>query len=353
MSHGYVPVQWNRNKVVYDRLIAVGVVLFIAIDAGFILFWGRAGRQPDEMTAIIRALGDTAFVMLNIILACGPLSRLDRRFLVALYNRRHLGVTLFFVALAHGVLSLIWYHGFGAVDPITSVFSGQGTYETLADYPFQPLGFLALVILFLLAATSHDYWNANLGASVWKALHMGVYVAYALMIMHIALGPLQSPYSGFPDWLVFASLVWACGLHLAAAIKTKLEDLSFMRPQTNGRVDVGTPDGIEPGRARIVTIDGERIALFKTEEGEIGAIGNACAHQNGPLGEGCIIDGYITCPWHGFQYRLSDGCSPPPFTEKVPTYSLALENGTLFLDPKPLPPGTERPLVKVPNIGAG
>ncbi len=32
-------------------------------------------------------------------------------------------------------------------------------------------------------------------------------------------------------------------------------------------------------------------------------ISNVCQHQNGPLGEGEIIDGCITCPWHGFQYH--------------------------------------------------
>ena len=29
----------------------------------------------------------------------------------------------------------------------------------------------------------------------------------------------------------------------------------------------------------------------------------------GPLGEGKIVDGCITCPWHGFQYRPQDGCT--------------------------------------------
>jgi nitrite reductase/ring-hydroxylating ferredoxin subunit len=29
--------------------------------------------------------------------------------------------------------------------------------------------------------------------------------------------------------------------------------------------------------------------------------------QNGPLGEGRIVDGCITCPWHGYQYRPDTG----------------------------------------------
>jgi nitrite reductase/ring-hydroxylating ferredoxin subunit len=92
--------------------------------------------------------------------------------------------------------------------------------------------------------------------------------------------------------------------------------------------------------ARIVAAPGgERIAVFR-DGGRIGALTNLCAHQNGPLGEGRIIDGCVTCPWHGYQYRLEDGCTPPPFTEKLATYWLRLRAGTLEVDSRPLPPGT-------------
>jgi len=75
-------------------------------------------------------------------------------------------------------------------------------------------------------------------------------------------------------------------------------------------------------------------------ENRLSAISNACAHQNGPLGEGRIIDGCVTCPWHGFQFRLADGCSPSPFTEKVPTYALKRVGDVIFVSSKKNPPGT-------------
>jgi hypothetical protein len=55
------------------------------------------------------------------------------------------------------------------------------------------------------------------------------------------------------------------------------------------------------------------------------------------LGEGKIIDGCVTCPWHGWQYRPEDGCSPPPFTEVVPTYRVRLVDGTVYLHPEEQP----------------
>src|SRR5258708_32299800 len=42
--------------------------------------------------------------------------------------------------------------------------------------------------------------------------------------------------------------------------------------------------------------DGERIAVFR-DGAQIGALSNLCAHQHGPIGEGRIIDGCVTCPW--------------------------------------------------------
>jgi nitrite reductase/ring-hydroxylating ferredoxin subunit len=68
---------------------------------------------------------------------------------------------------------------------------------------------------------------------------------------------------------------------------------------------------------------------------------NVCAHQGGPLGEGRIVGGCVTCPWHGFQYQAKDGCAPPPFTEKLPTYRVRVVKGRVEVDPKALPPGTE------------
>ncbi|MFT4977044.1 MAG: sulfoxide reductase heme-binding subunit YedZ, partial [Myxococcota bacterium] len=70
------------------------------------------------------------------------------------------------------------------------------------------------------------------------------------------------------------------------------------------------------------------------------AISGVCRHQGGPLAEGRIIDGCVTCPWHGYQYRPETGASPPPFTETVPTFRVRVEAGRVWVHPTPLPPGT-------------
>jgi len=104
---------------------------------------------------------------------------------------------------------------------------------------------------------------------------------------------------------------------------------------------VGGVDEIPERRARVVQPDGaERIAVFKFD-GQVAAVSNVCRHQGGPLGEGQVIDGCITCPWHGYQYRPEDGCSPPPFTEKIATYRTRIDKGVIYVHPVPMPAGSK------------
>ena len=89
----------------------------------------------------------------------------------------------------------------------------------------------------------------------------------------------------------------------------------------------------------MVNVQNERVAIFKYD-GKLSAVHNVCKHQMGPLGEGKIIDGCITCPWHGYQYQPEDGCAPAPFTEKVATYQLQLVGDKIYVNVTPLPEGT-------------
>ncbi|MDH3784202.1 MAG: Rieske 2Fe-2S domain-containing protein, partial [Acidobacteriota bacterium] len=102
----------------------------------------------------------------------------------------------------------------------------------------------------------------------------------------------------------------------------------------DGYVRVCRVDEIRENRAKMAVLSGEKVAIFRYD-GKIAAVSNACQHQNGPLGEGKIIDGCITCPWHGYQYRPETGESPPPFTEKVPTFRSRVIDGDVWVHPQP------------------
>lgn len=342
MSVGYTWVQWNRHKRLYDAVAAGAAATFIALFFVITkLVWAGPLAYSDEII-LIRATGACAIVLLHVILAIGPLARLDKRFLPLLYNRRHLGVMTFLIALVHGVVVLGYYHGFGNANPLVSLLTSNTSYGSLRAFPFQILGLAALLILFLMAATSHDFWNKNLSASTWKRLHMLVYIAYGLLVGHVALGALQADRSTLAPALVVSGALGLISLHLFGGLREARSDRGTKPVADAGAdwVDVGTPDDIPADRARTVcTPGGERIAVFK-HNGAISAVTNLCAHQGGPLGEGKVIDGCITCPWHGWQYRPHDGCSPPPFQEKIATYQVRILAGRVQVNAAALPPGT-------------
>lgn len=344
MGHPYRAVGWNRQKRIYDAYMLQGVALFLVL---FVLLGLARWPNASLETLVLRGLGGAAYVLLHVILSIGPLCRLDRRFLPLLYNRRHLGVTMFLLALAHAAFATVYYHALGDTNPLVSVLTANPRVGSLAHFPFELLGVAALGILFLMAATSHDFWLANLGAPLWKALHMLVYVAYGLLVLHVALGTLQSETSPWTTGLVGLGLVWVVGLHLVAGQRERGLDREARVDRPDGFVDVCAVGEVAEGRARIVTLGGERVAVFR-HEGQLSALSNACQHQNGPLGEGRVIDGLVTCPWHGYQYLPRCGRSPEPFTEKVPTFRVALEGERVLVHPTPLPAGTDVEPARVP-----
>jgi nitrite reductase/ring-hydroxylating ferredoxin subunit/DMSO/TMAO reductase YedYZ heme-binding membrane subunit len=336
MSTFYRAVGWNRQKRRYDATIAAGVGAYLAlfVTGGFVI-----DPNATVETLVIRACGTCAALLLHIVLAIGPLCRLDARFLPLLYNRRHIGVTTFAVATVHGVFSLIQFHALGDVNPLVSVLVTSADYTSLTSFPFQQLGLAALSILFLMAATSHDFWLRSLSPPVWKTLHMFVYLAYALVIAHVALGALQAERSPLLLIVLCAGMAIVLGLHGAAAIREARRDRDLARASAAGFLDVCAAADIAENRGRAVCLGKERVAIFRYD-GKVSAVSNVCKHQNGPLGEGKIVGGCIVCPWHGYEYEPASGRAPAPFTERLPTFSVRVIRGRVLVDPKPHPPGT-------------
>ncbi len=337
MSVNYTSVLLNKQKKGYDKILWLGIFLMLAFFIGFQLLFHP---EITAETLLIRATAVTAFVLLHIILSIGPLCRLNTKFLPLLYNRRHLGVSMFFIALIHGAFSIIQFHALGDINPIVSVFTSNQHYQEISAFPFQVLGFFALVILFVMAATSHDFWLNNLSPRIWKSLHMGVYVVYGLLVLHVALGALQ--YETHPVYwvLLISGFATITSLHLFAGVKENLrlkKDASLLKK--GGFVEVCLVSEIPEDCAKVVFIEGENIAIFRYD-GKLSAVHNVCKHQMGPLGEGKIVDGCITCPWHGYQYKPEDGQAPPPFTEKLKTFELKILDGNVWVNPVPKEEGT-------------
>ena len=370
MSHAYQAVGWSPQKRKYDLLIALCMVVYLCAFTAISL-----ATQPHITfeTLLLRATGSLAFAMLSFILLLGPLARMSPRFLPLLYNRRHLGVATFLAALVHGAFATLQFHALGEVNPLASVLSSDGSFSDGGAFPFQPLGAIVLGVLFIMAATSHDFWLANLTPRVWKGLHMAVYGAYAVLLGHVALGALQGEGKGYLWPVTGAVALTVFSLHLYTGLAERRRDRADAARAggPDGRRErAATPSaeavpdghagyvrtdvpaaGIPDGEGRVVPLGDERVAVFRNGT-EISCISNVCRHQMGPLGEGRIINGCVTCPWHGFQYDPVTGCAPPPFDDRLETYDVAIHDGFVWVNPVANPLGTASRTAQLPVVGA-
>jgi len=341
MSHAYKPILWNRTKLIYDAFLLAGIGAYLWIFLTIAPMLSVAADLVEGPIWRMRAYGSCAFILLSIILAIGPLARLDPRFLPLLYNRRHFGVVTAGVAILHAKAVLDWYFAFAPIPKVDALFVSNTSFFQVIGFPFELFGVLALGIMVVMALTSHDFWLSFLTARVWKGLHMLVYAAYASVILHVALGALVGGGNPVTLMVVAASMITLISLHLRAGLAEARKEREFANaPVAGAWVAFGNLNDFKEGRALVGTgAGGERIAVFKFK-GRLSALSNVCSHQGGPVGEGKVVLGLVTCPWHGYQYRLEDGCSPPPFKERIRKYRVRVKHGTVWVDPIALPLGT-------------
>src|SRR5574342_926875 len=98
-------------------------------------------------------------------------------------------------------------------------------------------------------------------------------------------------------------------------------------------------DELTNGTSKVISVKGKDIVLFNIGD-RITALGNSCLHKGGPLAKGKIekkYDGYyVTCPWHGWEYNISNGKAPPGYDEQQTVYDVKTENGKIFVSTQPI-----------------
>jgi nitrite reductase/ring-hydroxylating ferredoxin subunit len=85
----------------------------------------------------------------------------------------------------------------------------------------------------------------------------------------------------------------------------------------------------------VVEVQGTAVLVHR-RGGGLTAIADHCGHAGGPLHEGELDDGCVTCPWHGSTFRLADGdVVHGPATVPQPAYEVRVENGKVLLRSAP------------------
>ncbi|OJF82145.1 thiamine pyrophosphate-binding protein [Nocardia seriolae] len=101
---------------------------------------------------------------------------------------------------------------------------------------------------------------------------------------------------------------------------------------------VAAEDQPGEGRVRTVSVGGHSVALSRCGD-RFGALANHCPHQGGPLGEGSIENGWLRCPWHGYDFDPISGKPPAGFDDGVATYEVRQDDSGLYVKvPEPVAP---------------
>ncbi len=92
---------------------------------------------------------------------------------------------------------------------------------------------------------------------------------------------------------------------------------------------IGT-DELPEERVTTVTVGRRSLAVTRSG-GCFGALDNHCPHQGGPLGEGSIENGWLRCPWHGYDYSPCNGTPPPGFDDAPVAYPVEVRADGVYV----------------------
>lgn len=97
------------------------------------------------------------------------------------------------------------------------------------------------------------------------------------------------------------------------------------------RIRVGKADELTPGGSKAVSAGDGEIGVFNAD-GSFYAVDNACPHRGGPLSEGRLEGCVVVCPWHGWQFDVTDGSLLMNPASKLKTYKVVREGDDLYVE---------------------
>ncbi len=94
---------------------------------------------------------------------------------------------------------------------------------------------------------------------------------------------------------------------------------------------LGPIDLVPLGEGRNFDLGDERVAVFRTRDGQVFATQSACPHAGGPLADGILGGTTVVCPLHSRKFELSTGACRDGDCRPLATYPIVICDGVLFL----------------------
>lgn len=103
-------------------------------------------------------------------------------------------------------------------------------------------------------------------------------------------------------------------------------------------IEVGRLDDIPRLGARVVRLNAEDIAVFRTADDRVFALRDRCPHKGGPLSQGLVYGTRVACPLHNWSVHLDSGEAVAPDKGCTAVYPVKVLDGRVYLSPTAKPP---------------
>ncbi|SDI20640.1 nitrite reductase small subunit NirD [Alteribacillus bidgolensis] len=90
-------------------------------------------------------------------------------------------------------------------------------------------------------------------------------------------------------------------------------------------------DDLVEGVPKEVIVNGESIAVFKTNKGKVNALKNSCPHKEGPLSQGIVSGDHVFCPLHDWKISVETGLVEAPDEGCVKKFQTEVKNEEIYL----------------------
>ncbi|MBP6731170.1 MAG: Rieske 2Fe-2S domain-containing protein [Chitinophagales bacterium] len=93
---------------------------------------------------------------------------------------------------------------------------------------------------------------------------------------------------------------------------------SYPPPFPNGWFSLGSSDTVKKGQVIEADAFGQKLAVFRGEDGKVGVLDVYCPHLNANLAYGKVKGNNLECPFHAWQFNAKGKCEHIPYCDKVP-----------------------------------
>jgi predicted ferric reductase len=173
----------QRTRTVVPPATVARVALWAAVVTNLLIvevLWLTSGEGKNSVLTVAKFFGlHAAMIMMLQILLVSRLPWLDRRIGMDRLTvwHRWIGFTLLWTVVLHATFIVIGYAVLGRTSPLEAFLSLAGVTASL-------LGMCAAAIIVVVATLSARYARRRLGYEVWHAIHIGLYAAITLALIH-------------------------------------------------------------------------------------------------------------------------------------------------------------------------